>query len=175
MATKLKAKDLSVGDLVTVNDLPDTQLYTIKTIYPMKVDLVYRAGGRICSGGTVDISILQVPTLAQLENQPGGLTMNSFKPDPKQVAELLTYPVQVKIRFKADGRKHFVYQVISSTSHQWLKLYTRTMAMRDAMGALSGLGLTYLDCARAIAVMASDDPITTAAWLGVDLALSVEQ
>jgi hypothetical protein len=66
---KIHREDLKVGMNVVVNDLPDTYVYSIEEINGFNVTLSYMAGEQKVGGGTVDYSLLYLPTVEQLENQ----------------------------------------------------------------------------------------------------------
>ena len=71
MKTKMKRfnrEDIKVGMAAVVNELPDTYVYIVDAINGFNVTLSYMAGDQKVGGGTVDYSLLMVPTMEQLAN-----------------------------------------------------------------------------------------------------------
>lgn len=68
-------KKVEVRDLVVVNDLPDTQVYSVKAVTGRTAFLVYKVGTQMREGGLIDIDSLQKPTVQQLTN-----ALKSFYP-----------------------------------------------------------------------------------------------
>ena len=64
-------KIVKIGALVTVSNHPTAQVYIVTSTFSegkkIKATLVYVSdNGKLCSGGIVDASILEIPTIEQL-------------------------------------------------------------------------------------------------------------
>ena len=66
----MKQNQVTVGMQVVVNDLPDTTIYTVKSIDSFIVELVYyTSDGTEYNGGQVDVSMIKKPTQKQLKGK----------------------------------------------------------------------------------------------------------
>ena len=57
---------VKVGMTVVVNELLDTQHYTVAELNGYNARLTYKVGDRVVGGGTLDVSSLRKPTKRQL-------------------------------------------------------------------------------------------------------------
>lgn len=64
----MNLKDVSVDDLVVVNDIEDTIVYTVDELKGFMAKLSYESGYNRVNGGYLDVSMLRKPTRKQREN-----------------------------------------------------------------------------------------------------------
>lgn len=77
----MKIKEAKAGMAVAVNDLPDGQIYRIKSVAGFNVKLVYAgADGLERDGGTLDVSCVKKPSKEQLKYNATLVSMRRFMP-----------------------------------------------------------------------------------------------
>lgn len=74
----MKAK-FEVGQLCSVNAIDEGQVYVIDSISNGEANLSYYSGQTRMSGGSMDLSLLKVPTKAQLAHEFNEITVESVK------------------------------------------------------------------------------------------------
>ena len=64
----MNKNEVKKGMLFAVNDLDDGQVYIVDILYGYFAVLCYKGRRGMFSGGSIDVSILETPTKAQLNN-----------------------------------------------------------------------------------------------------------